>query len=63
MSAYQQHKSVLLETGTNECPRINILTKLGTQIQQWKDEGNQVMVVGDFNEDVRSSNIKQFLMV
>jgi hypothetical protein len=60
LSAYQQHKSVLLEKGIIECPRINIMNELGKQLAQWLEEGHQILVAGDFNEDVRSTHITQF---
>ena len=60
LSTYQQHKAVLLDMNIDECPRKNILTQLSLQIQQWQQEGYQIIVAGDFNEDVTTGNIRQY---
>ena len=60
LSTYQQHKAVLLDMNIDECPRKNILTQLRIQILQWQQENYQVIILGDFNEDVSSGNIRQF---
>lgn len=60
ISTYQQHKAVLLDMDVDECPRVNMMHRLGDQIQKWQEEGCQVIVCGDFNEDVSKENIRQF---
>jgi aspartate carbamoyltransferase catalytic subunit len=60
MTAYQQHRSVLLEQGCDECPRQNLLDQLEIQIKKWQEQGHQILVVGDFNEDKRSNNIQSY---
>jgi Reverse transcriptase (RNA-dependent DNA polymerase) len=60
MTAYQQHKSILLQNGCTDCPRANLFLVLKEQIIQWKQDGYQIIVAGDFNEDVRSNNVKNF---
>jgi hypothetical protein len=61
LSTYQHHKSVLLDMDIDECPRSHLLTQLQVQILKWKQEGCQIIVAGDFNEDVSKDNIKTFL--
>jgi endonuclease/exonuclease/phosphatase (EEP) superfamily protein YafD len=36
------------------------LTELGKSIEVWLDKGYQIIVAGDFNEDVTSATIKRF---
>jgi hypothetical protein len=60
LSTYQQHKSVLMDNNIDECPRENILVELGKQIRIWLDEGHQIIITGDFNEDIRSGRITSF---
>jgi hypothetical protein len=58
-STYQQQKRHLLNDDIDTCPRDRLLVDLSTQIQQWNIEGNKLIVMGDFNEDIRSSTILQ----
>jgi hypothetical protein len=60
LSTYQQHRSVLLNSGIDTCPRKKLLEDLGTQAQKWLAEGHQLIIAGDFNEDVRGSVISNF---
>ena len=60
LSTYQQHKSVLLDMDIDECPRSHILSKLKEQIIKWQQEGCQLIIAGDFNEDVSKDNIKTY---
>ncbi len=57
-SAYQQHRSVLIEQGIDDCPRHTLLQDLQKQLVKWVGEGDQLIVAGDFNEDVRSATIR-----
>jgi hypothetical protein len=57
-SAYQQHRSVLLEKGNDECPRKQLLTDLKEIINKWIVEGDQIVVIGDFNDDIRTGFVK-----
>jgi hypothetical protein len=61
LSAYQQHKRVLLSSNVEECPRLNIMSSLTKQIQEWQTEGHNIILTGDLNEDVNSKNIRSFL--
>jgi hypothetical protein len=60
LSTYQQQKNVLRDMDIDVCPRQMLLQDLATQIKKWKLEGHQVIITGDFNEDVRSKYITQF---
>jgi hypothetical protein len=60
LSTYQQHQSVLLDLGIDACPRQQLLENLSAHIKIWISEGNQIIIAGDFNEDVRSKTIKFF---
>jgi endonuclease/exonuclease/phosphatase family metal-dependent hydrolase len=35
------------------CPREKLLLYLSKQLSQWKAEGDNLIVMGDFNEDIR----------
>jgi hypothetical protein len=60
LSTYQQHKAQLLEEGITKCPRQQLLDDLGQQINEWQSQGHQIIVSGDFNDDVQGSIIKKF---
>jgi hypothetical protein len=60
LSTYQQHKTLLLKDGTDECPRSNILKELGQQLQKSIEQENQVVVCGDFNDNDQGNTIKSF---
>jgi hypothetical protein len=61
LSAYQQQRRVLLDNDIDLCPREQLLHDLETAIRQHKDDGEQVLVMlGDFNEDVRGRTIRTF---
>ncbi len=57
-SAYQQHRQILLEQGIDTCPRKQLLTDLQEAISEWIATGDQIVVAGDFNEDVRDHPIR-----
>jgi hypothetical protein len=60
LSTYQQQKTRLLQENIDQCPRQVLLEDLGQQIETWRNEGFQVMVCGDFNEDVQGAKIRNF---
>jgi Reverse transcriptase (RNA-dependent DNA polymerase) len=60
ISTYQQHKNQLLDQDIDTCPRKHILSSLGKQIELWQQEGCQIIVTGDFNEDINNEAIKSF---
>jgi hypothetical protein len=61
-SAYQQQKSVFLDQGLDDCPRKKLLTDLQHNLKKWIEEGDQVIVAGDFNDDVRTGLVHTTFM-
>jgi hypothetical protein len=43
----------------DQCPRIKLMDDLEMCLKDWRDLGEQLIVMDDFNEDVRSQNITQ----
>jgi hypothetical protein len=60
LSAYQQQRCILLDNNIDTCPRMQLLQDLEIYITQCKDAGEQVIVMGDFNDDVRGRIINSF---
>jgi hypothetical protein len=60
LSAYQQQRNVLLDHDIDDCPRLQILNELRDSIVKWKNQGEQLLVIGDFNESIQGSTISQF---
>jgi len=58
---YQQHCCQLAQQQCNECPQKAILTDLEPELKQWQEDGKHIIVMMDFNEDVRLPWIKSFL--
>jgi len=42
----------LAKLGRTECPREAILNDLKHDIAEWQEEGNEIIVLTDFNENV-----------
>jgi exonuclease III len=59
LSTYQQHRQQLLSQDIERCPRQVFLDDLETELQKWFDMGDQIILMGDFNEDVRSSKVSK----
>jgi hypothetical protein len=60
LSAYQQHRSVLLDSGIDTCPRQQLLEDLRQDIQKWLLEGHQIIVAGDFKFFQRATNERNY---
>jgi hypothetical protein len=60
LSTYQQHKNVLRDKDIDTCPRKQLLDDLAEEIKKGKNDGNQVIITGDFNEDVGGANITKY---
>ncbi len=60
LSAYQQQRYTLLDSDIDVCPRTQILNDLRDFISKCKNDGEQLIVVGDFNEDVRGRSLTSF---
>ncbi len=50
----------MAKLGRTECPREAILNDLKHEIVEWQDEGDEIIVLTDFNEDVRLAWIRNF---
>jgi hypothetical protein len=60
LSAYQQQRNILLDQDIDTCPRSQLLIDLKDFIQTCKGAGEQIIVLGDFNEDVWGRTINKF---
>jgi endonuclease/exonuclease/phosphatase family metal-dependent hydrolase len=60
LSTYQQQKQYLLSNDIDTCPRQMFFHHLQEELQKWYDDGERIIIMGDFNEDIRSKNIKSF---
>jgi hypothetical protein len=61
-TVYIQQRTRFLELGQLDCePRQAILDDLATAINEWKQNGEHIVLMMDANEDVRAGNIKAFL--
>jgi len=57
---YQQHVYCLTKLGCFACPRELILSNLVKEIQQWQEDGDQVVVLTDCNGNVSLASIRQW---
>jgi len=60
LSTYQQHCQGLTKQNRNENPHQAVLTDLEKELTLWQEEGDHVILLMDFNEDVCLPWIKQF---
>ena len=61
-SAYSQHQRIFNVTNDTRCPRNAILEDLEEKIIKWRDEeGDQIILMMDCNENVDSPHIQQWL--
>jgi len=56
--AHQQHVRGLAQLKQDDCPWEAVLMDLGLEFQRWHDAAEHIMVMTDFNEDVRLPWIK-----
>lgn len=59
-SVYAQHLTYFSDTGRSACPRQAFLDDLRSEICKWKEEGDQVLVMGDINDPINSHKIRAF---
>jgi len=57
---YQQQLHYWYKQKQTKCPKAIFLSDLATEIQQWQEEGDKVIVLVDMNKDVLSSDINKF---
>jgi len=60
LSTYQQHCRGLAKLDQSGCPRAVILQDLQGEIAAWQDAGEEIIVLTDFNDDVRLPWIRKF---
>jgi len=59
LMTYQQHVYCLTKLGCFACPRELTLSNLVKEIQQWQEDGDQVVVLTDCNDNVSLASIRQ----
>jgi len=52
-SAYMAHYQYSLHFMEGKCPRELLLVDLLQDITSWKEKGDSIIIVGNFNEDIR----------
>jgi len=57
---YQQHVGHWSKQGINRCPKEQFLQDLDKNITQWQEEGDQIVVMVDMNEDIQAIQLKEF---
>ena len=57
---YQQHSRYLLQKNITTCPRSQFFQDLKTFIQECLHRQEQIIVMGDFNEDITQPSISSF---
>ena len=57
---YQQHSRFLLSQNIDTCPRTKLLSDLHTFITQCLTQSEQIIVMGDFNDNVTQPPISNF---
>ena len=56
-SAYMHQYRYSLRKRGGKCPRELLLEDLQSDIKKWKDQGDSIIIAGDFNEDIRSDTL------
>ena len=56
-SAYSQQLRYSMKFNKGICPREILLIDLGGEIIKCKDGGGSIVVMGDWNQDIRTENI------
>jgi Reverse transcriptase (RNA-dependent DNA polymerase) len=59
-STYQQHQLYMNQYHLTGCPRDKLLSDLQMQLDAWVEQGERIIVQGDFNEDIRSNRLQRF---
>ena len=55
-----QHVRNLLSNGDNRLPRRALMDDLKAEVIKWKEKGDSIIIMGDFNEDVRNDYCTQW---
>ena len=56
-SAYVQQLRYYMKHKDGRCPRELLLRDLGGELIKWKEAGDSILVMGDWNQDIRSDSI------
>eukprot|EP00957_Ditylum_brightwellii_P211960 15366810-Ditylum_brightwellii.AAC.1 len=59
-SVYSQQLAHFHKLGSYVCPRNAILVDLREDIEKWKQDGEQVILMGDLNEYVGENNVRTY---
>ncbi len=59
-TVYQQQRDYFLGKDVDTCPREQFFLDLGRELRKWFDMGDQLVVMGDFNDDVRGQPVSSF---
>jgi len=59
-SVYNQHRRFFLQSRNHTCPRQQFLLDLKKCITQWQEDGDIIVIGGDWNEDTNAGPWKQF---
>ena len=57
---YSQQRRLLLQSGISICPRIQFWNDLRVELQEWTEQGFNIVIGGDFNQPVKEHAIKEF---
>jgi len=60
MTVYQQHIRRLTSLQRFECPKEAILVDLAKEIQTWQHEGDHVILLTDFNDDITDTSVRHW---
>ena len=52
LSAYRQQQRTLNISNDDSCPRESVFTDLFVLVEDWKEKGIQIILMGDFKSDV-----------
>jgi len=58
LSTYQQHVRKLSQLHRYVCPRNELLTDISKEMHLWQDEGDHLIVLTDFNDDVTAAEAR-----
>jgi len=59
-TVYQQQVHKLVSINHFECPCEAILVDMAKEVNAWQEEGNHVILLMDFNDDVMDMAVRQW---
>jgi len=60
LTSYQQQVRGLIKRGCFKCPRDTIHMDIANEIQKWHTEGEHIILLMDFNDDIKSPLTKRW---